>query len=495
MSALAAAFLGLFAVQPLRDTVLSAATALPCTPATADDSAWTASFKNYWQGGNDRALEAITESLRQLNELAAATTPAEESEMHANAVTPVRLRSYARLFAFAFLSKRAFVSVDEFVRGLELTEGMFQPTPQPSVVFRFHFDKIMYDTAHAASVLQSLMPREASAGAGDDSAVRRLVSCDYTRVDERTALDEATASELTVEGMNMPLDVHVAPDVPDTLERALERSFLTLGDPPGMSCLLTLPDTLAFQIHRYVPAPHDSGVYAERHPFQCPERLSLGKFMYKNRRQAALGYQRLRKLREEHAALVAKRVELSSHEGTAALELFDDSITIVEAGAAAALDPDERDSQSQLAKSLRGMRDTTAAAIDECDRELQANVATQDSLFDGLADEGAYDLRALLFHNGLNGRSSAWAVVRSDEPNGGWWRVSDLDVNPTKLEDALRERSGLYMDCGLYAALYQRADYKADTESAIPAEYYLALTEDNEAFERELAQAREDDDW
>lgn len=47
-------------------------------------------------------------------------------------------------------------------------------------------------------------------------------------------------------------------------------------------------------------------------------------------------------------------------------------------------------------------------------------------VFDGpdMRKYGPYELRSILMWNGLNGRGSAWSVVKDDM--GRWWRIKDL---------------------------------------------------------------------
>ena len=101
---------------------------------------------------------------------------------------------------------------------------------------------------------------------------------------------------------------------------------------------------------------------------------------------------------------------------------------------------------------------------------------------DSMRRIGPFRLTGIVMRNGLNGRGSAWSVVSDQE--GRWWRVEDLTKveashcslklvtsranamtsRQIKLEDALKDTSGLHMNAGATMLFYQRST--ADLELA-----------------------------
>lgn len=69
---------------------------------------------------------------------------------------------------------------------------------------------------------------------------------------------------------------------------------------------------------------------------------------------------------------------------------------------------------------------------------------------------GPYRLVAILMRNGLNGRGTAWSVVRGDD--GRWWKIVDLVREEVTLEQALSDPAGLMMDAGSTFLFYQKMD-------------------------------------
>lgn len=75
---------------------------------------------------------------------------------------------------------------------------------------------------------------------------------------------------------------------------------------------------------------------------------------------------------------------------------------------------------------------------------------------------GPFRLVSILMHNGLNGRGTAWAVVRGDD--GRWWKIVDLVKEEVTLEQALADPSGLMMNAGATFLLYQKMDEVEECE-------------------------------
>lgn len=74
--------------------------------------------------------------------------------------------------------------------------------------------------------------------------------------------------------------------------------------------------------------------------------------------------------------------------------------------------------------------------------------------------QGPYKLCAILMRNGLNGRGSAWAVVRDEKDR--WWKMGDTTAEEVTMDQVLEDPAGLIMDAGATMAFYQSAKAKME---------------------------------
>lgn len=111
---------------------------------------------------------------------------------------------------------------------------------------------------------------------------------------------------------------------------------------------------------------------------------------------------------------------------------------------------------------------TDSRTLPEYDDEIAQLDERLDSVFSGpeWRRVGPYRLSAILMHDGLNGRGTAWSVVRDDE--GKWWRMLETTKVETTLDDALSDPAGLKLNAGSTFLFYQKVDEDVTRTPAIP---------------------------
>jgi hypothetical protein len=65
-----------------------------------------------------------------------------------------------------------------------------------------------------------------------------------------------------------------------------------------------------------------------------------------------------------------------------------------------------------------------------------------------------YDLRVVLVHDGLPGRSHLHSYTHL---RGKWWKTVDWEVSEVSEEDVLTDPAGLHLGAGAYILMYSRA--------------------------------------
>jgi len=96
------------------------------------------------------------------------------------------------------------------------------------------------------------------------------------------------------------------------------------------------------------------------------------------------------------------------------------------------------------------------------ENELETIQTQKDNLKDQLSRifEGPelrdhrYDLRVVLMHDGLYGRSHLYSYVND---NGTWWKTVDWSVTEVSEETVLTDQTGFHLGAGPYMLIYSRA--------------------------------------
>jgi plasmid stabilization system protein ParE len=120
-------------------------------------------------------------------------------------------------------------------------------------------------------------------------------------------------------------------------------------------------------------------------------------------------------------------------------------------------DATRAEDHQRAAKKLKSIISNIEAALqasEEVSREIASKV---DTLFDvPEMQQHAYDLRAVLGHDGLVGRAHSYAYTK--DPSGTWWKIVDYTASQVSEEIVLSDRTGLHHGAGPYILFYSRVD-------------------------------------
>ncbi|GAA5888397.1 hypothetical protein JCM6882_008605 [Rhodosporidiobolus microsporus] len=462
----------LYALPTWRNAILSYRT--PDRSVLSGDD-----FKDYWRG--DGGTLGMPMALGE----------AEEREN--------RLIALQRLFALMTLTRRSFLHITDITRAFGLRESDFS-YPAAGWVYKVKaiHDQIVEDLRICAGeeagrlVAQGVSAEEAAAY--EKKALDRFtVNGRSIRVDDHLADDLSTDVEAEPTAMiDIPLNP-VSP-TPETLYTQLDSRLVhrdTRTTPPTLvlDLMTNHPATLVFNIEREVPAitsleSFGSGAGArakqERKVFRpTPEGEGDADTVWMDR--YAVGNRvAIAKAREEVVTLEAEKGELEKRrrevgetkDGRDARELVRGTVEFLGRSVEAAGEEgkeagEEEKERRERQRSLREQWEKVGVELDgvlaSYDSSLSALSTRISSLFSpsstdesGMRPVGPYRLHAILMRNGLNGRGSAWSVVKGED--GRWWKIVDLVKEETTLEKALSDPSGLMMDAGSTFLLYQRAD-------------------------------------
>jgi len=133
--------------------------------------------------------------------------------------------------------------------------------------------------------------------------------------------------------------------------------------------------------------------------------------------------------------------------------------------------------------------------IARIENELETIQTQKDTLKDQLSRifegpelrEHRYDLRVVLVHDGLYGRSHLYSYVND---NGTWWKTVDWDVTEVSEETVLTDPAGLHLGAGPYMLIYSRAVPEKDHQKPLqwPEEVVRAVRLNNELFLKRMTQ-------
>jgi len=102
----------------------------------------------------------------------------------------------------------------------------------------------------------------------------------------------------------------------------------------------------------------------------------------------------------------------------------------------------------------------------------------------------AYDLRAILFHDGLIGREHSYAYLR-DPSSGNWFKSCDASITHVTEETILSDAGGLHLNAGPYFFLYSEAEQ--ESQESVPASWPDDITEavklHNALFQTEISRS------
>ncbi|OCB89209.1 hypothetical protein A7U60_g3695 [Sanghuangporus baumii] len=204
--------------------------------------------------------------------------------------------------------------------------------------------------------------------------------------------------------------------------------------------LVTASDVIAFELVRPSHSLGSSHSTSQQNassstpsvtPFRYPMNVYLDQFLLEN---AAVACERRVKRREMEARLkelTAKRESLTQFEGKATVKSLTSALYYFENVAI----KDGNESRAQeveaAAASLQKIINRINTEVQVLDSQILKLRSEIEKVFDDLSlQQHRYDLRAVLVHDGLYGRSHLHSFILD---NGRWWKCQDATVVETRL--------------------------------------------------------------
>lgn len=227
-----------------------------------------------------------------------------------------------------------------------------------------------------------------------------------------------------------------------------------LNNPYPWKCFFTFPEALVFHVE------HKEGGFppaTEKKPFRYPASFYPDRFAFENAYEATNRIAKGKTHSEAVEGLHVRRKALKELNGRDTLK--DMRATLHYFGEVASDDgTPERRAQLETAKvKLSKVLARVENELDSIDAQVIGLEQAASTLFDTPdLQKHLYNLRAVLFHDGLYTRTHVWSYVKADD--GQWWKIQDLLTTQVTEDVVLNDTSGLHMGAGPYMLFYSRAD-------------------------------------
>lgn len=266
---------------------------------------------------------------------------------------------------------------------------------------------------------------------------------------------------------------------PNTLEAAIFRHMLKSPNP---SFLVRRAPVLGIRVTR-----HD-GPSAERTPLSYPPRLYLDPYLWENRLFVDQKVQEMRQCFEEAEKLQKTAQYFAAREGQDPMADLKRTIHYLEHVAQPGADDERAMRLKSMAEKLKATLDGLDGQLTQCkERSQQLLTKAAGMLYIPELTRVAYDLRAVLVHDGLLGREHSYAYLRDPESNK-WFRSCDASVEEVPEATVLNDSAGLHLNAGPYYFLYSEAlpDDFVFPELVWPDDHLERVAEDNAQFRNKL---------
>ncbi|CEL54973.1 hypothetical protein RSOLAG1IB_07466 [Rhizoctonia solani AG-1 IB] len=218
----------------------------------------------------------------------------------------------------------------------------------------------------------------------------------------------------------------------------------------------TLPDALAFKVVRSAKQPGGTG------KFGFPSRLWFDRWVA-DKRDFVL---RTVKAREKDIEEQLKRIEsenlkLKRCEGRDTLADLRACIRHFEHTATDGGDPKRKVRNENTLGKLNSVLKDIEDKLAEHATNTEELSKERSKLWDlSELQTIAYDLQAVVIHDGLLGRAHIFSYIRY---NGKWWKVVDGDVTEASEETVLGDSSGVHLGSGAFLMLYSKPTEEKET--------------------------------
>ncbi|TBU42983.1 hypothetical protein BD309DRAFT_922591 [Dichomitus squalens] len=217
-------------------------------------------------------------------------------------------------------------------------------------------------------------------------------------------------------------------------------------------------DIVAFQLVRdSAPPTYDAalGRRTERATFKYSSSIYLDQFMRESYELASAKRAEQRGLLEEVRELEERKRNLLRYNDKDVLADLQSCLyyyeNIAESNGDAKRDQDIQANKKKLANIIEKIQEEAKvidATIESKRTEAQSKLDCPE------LQKYRYDLRAVLVHDGLYGRSHLYSYVKH---KGQWWKTLDYHVTKVSEETALTDPAGLHLAAGPYFLVYSRA--------------------------------------
>ncbi|KAI0634033.1 hypothetical protein C8Q77DRAFT_1109415 [Trametes polyzona] len=217
-------------------------------------------------------------------------------------------------------------------------------------------------------------------------------------------------------------------------------------------------EVLAFQLIRdAAPPPYDAviGRRPERATFKYPKSVFLDQFMRDTYELANEKRAAQRKLFLDVKELEAKKKNLLHFNDKDTLADLKSCLYYYENVAESNDDPKRAAEIQENKEKLSKIIEKINEEVKTIDSTMERLTSEAQSILDcPELQQHRYDLRAVIVHDGLFGRSHLYSYVNY---RGKWWKTVDYVVTEVPEETVLNDATGLHLGTGPYFLLYSRA--------------------------------------
>ncbi|KAH9035003.1 hypothetical protein EDB85DRAFT_1945300 [Lactarius pseudohatsudake] len=219
-------------------------------------------------------------------------------------------------------------------------------------------------------------------------------------------------------------------------------------------------DVVTFQLVRHDTLPSYSRTpVLPKKPFQYPKHIYLDQYMKENVEISAAKWKEQKEIGEKIQGLTLHENSLKRHQNVDVLKSLRSALHYYEHVA--------NKETSERAAMIVSQTQKLRKILTRIENELETIQTQKDSLKDQLSQifEGPelrahrYDLRVVLVHDGLYGRSHLYSYVND---NGTWWKTVDWAVTEVSEETVLTDQTGFHLGAGPYMLIYSRAVSEGD---------------------------------
>ncbi|GAA5963445.1 hypothetical protein JCM21900_004646 [Sporobolomyces salmonicolor] len=407
-----------------------------------------------------------------------------------------RLVALQRLFALMHETRRSFIHVSEVVKAFRLRESDFQRGGGEWVYKLKEIHNTIVDDLRLVAQEEAEFLRQQGVESEELKAFEKAAASRFIVRGRTLAADEHIGEPLPAIDDEQAistaiLDLHLNPSAepPQTLFDRLDSILLDGGIPsaPEYNLLTDPPQTLFFQLERHTEFTSldsfGSGTGAggvRKSVFKPEKELFLDRYWVKQRAAIKEKREEAGRLKEVLNGARKSRAALgTTKDGRDAVELVRSTVAYLKKATSEEEKRSER--QKTLAEKYQLILEVMEKNLATYDSDIERLTCQMSSLYDSpdWRSVGPYELTALLMRNGLNGRGSAWSVVRGDD--GRWWKITDLFREEVELDMALEDVSGLMMDAGATFLFYQKKGEEAQP-AEVPLHLKRAALKDNHSF-------------